>query len=156
LSQEFAARARRRLCEFRERSDVGIGNSERQAPSLGKIRRKAVDVERLIETKTIGDNQMPLIVTPAVDGVSLAEWVADHRDELDGYFDKNGAVLFRGFDLKDAQDFEAVASGIVPDLFAEYGDLPPEGASERIYHSTPYPADKTILFHSESSHLPKW
>jgi hypothetical protein len=44
----------------------------------------------------------------------------------------------------------------VPDLFAEYGDLPPEGTSERIYHSTPYPADKMILFHSESSHLPKW
>jgi alpha-ketoglutarate-dependent taurine dioxygenase len=135
---------------------VSIGNSDRQAPSLGKIRRKAVDVERLIETKTIGDNQMPLIVTPAVDGVSLAEWVADHRDELDGYFDKHGAVLFRGFDMKNAADFEAVASGIVPDLFAEYGDLPPEGASERIYHSTPYPADKMILFHSESSHLPKW
>jgi alpha-ketoglutarate-dependent taurine dioxygenase len=135
---------------------VSIGNSERQAPSLGKIRRKAVDVGRLVETKTIGENQMPLIVTPAVDGVSLAEWVADHRDELDGYFDKNGAVLFRGFALKNAEDFEAVASGIVPDLFAEYGDLPPEGTSERIYHSTPYPADKTILFHSESSHLPKW
>jgi alpha-ketoglutarate-dependent taurine dioxygenase len=135
---------------------VSIGNSERQAPSLGKTRRKAVDVGRLIETKTIGDQEMPLVVTPAVDGVSLAEWVADHRDELDGYFDKHGAILFRGFDMKGANDFEAVASGIVPDLFAEYGDLPPEGTSERIYHSTPYPADKTILFHSESSHLPKW
>ena len=99
---------------------------------------------------------MPLVVTPAVDGVSLAEWVADHRDELDGYFDKHGAILFRGFDMKGADDFEAVASRIVPDLFAEYGDLPPEGTSERIYHSTPYPADKMILFHSESSHLPKW
>lgn len=135
---------------------MSIGKSERQTPSLGKIRRKAVDVERLVETKTIGDNDMPLVVTPAVEGVSLAEWVADHREELDGYFDKHGAVLFRGFALNSAEDFEAVAAGIVPDLFAEYGDLPPEGTSDRIYHSTPYPADKTILFHSESSHLPKW
>jgi alpha-ketoglutarate-dependent taurine dioxygenase len=49
-----------------------------------------------------------------------------------------------------------VAASIASDLFAEYGDLPPEETSERIYHSTPYPADKMILFHNESSHLPKW
>ena len=118
---------------------MSTGNSERQTPSLGKIRRKAVDVGKLIETSTIGGNEMPLVVTPAVDGVDLADWAANNRDELDGYFDRHGAILFRGFDLKSAEDFEGVASGIVPDLFAEYGDLPPEGTSERIYHSTPYP-----------------
>jgi alpha-ketoglutarate-dependent taurine dioxygenase len=135
---------------------VGIEQGERQASGLGKIRRKAVDVTRLIDAKTIGENPMPLVVTPAVGGVDLADWVASNRDELNSYFDRNGAILFRGFGLQTAGDFERVASGIVPDLFAEYGDLPPEGTSERIYHSTPYPADKMILFHSESSHLPKW
>jgi alpha-ketoglutarate-dependent taurine dioxygenase len=43
-----------------------------------------------------------------------------------------------------------------PDLFSEYGDLPREGMSDKVYASTPYPADKTILFHNESSHLPCW
>ena len=42
------------------------------------------------------------------------------------------------------------------DLFAEYGDLPPESAGEKVYGSTPYPPDKMILFHNESSHLPSW
>jgi alpha-ketoglutarate-dependent taurine dioxygenase len=135
---------------------VSSEDGERQTPGLGQIRRKAVDVSRLIETNTIDGNPMPLVVTPAVDGVDLADWVSSNRDELDGYFDRHGAILFRGFALNDATDFERVASGIVPDLFAEYGDLPPEGTSERIYHSTPYPADKMILFHSESSHLPTW
>jgi alpha-ketoglutarate-dependent taurine dioxygenase len=64
--------------------------------------------------------------------------------------------LFRGFGLEGAPDFEAVASSIASDLFAEYGDLPPEAASERIYGSTPYPPDKMILFHNESSHLSSW
>ena len=135
---------------------MSIEQGDRQAPAIGQIRRKAVDVSRLVDTKTLDGNSMPLIVSPAVDGVDLAEWVANNREELDGYFDAHGAILFRGFALNDASDFEKVASGIVPDLFAEYGDLPPEGTSERIYHSTPYPADKMILFHSESSHLPKW
>ena len=88
-----------------------------------------MDVTRLVETKTIGENPMPLIVTPAVDGVDLADWFVSNREELDGYFDRNGAILFRGFALNDASDFERVASAIVPDLFAEYGvpRLPPEG-----------------------------
>jgi alpha-ketoglutarate-dependent taurine dioxygenase len=48
------------------------------------------------------------------------------------------------------------ATRLCPDLFGEYGDLPREGSSEKVYHSTPYPADKTILFHNESSHLHQW
>ena len=73
------------------------------------------------------------------------------------WFDKHGAILFRGFGLAGAEDFERVAGDDRRDeLFAEYGDLPPESASERVYGSTPYPADKMILFHNESSHLPTW
>jgi alpha-ketoglutarate-dependent taurine dioxygenase len=125
-------------------------------PSLGAVRRKAVDTTTLIETSTIDGNRLPLVVRPATQGVDLAEWITSNREQLDAYFDEHGAILFRGFDMQGAEDFERVASAIVPDLFAEYGDLPPEGTSERIYHSTPYPADKMILFHSESSHLPKW
>ncbi len=138
------------------RSNVSFEQGKRQTPGLGQIRRKAVDATRLVDTATVEGNPMPLVVTPAVDGVDLADWVSTNRDELNAYFDRHGAILFRGFGLNDASAFERVASSIVPDLFAEYGDLPPEGTSERIYHSTPYPADKTILFHSESSHLPKW
>src|SRR6185503_18963441 len=51
---------------------------------------------------------------------------------------------------------EAVAQAACPDLFGEYGDLPREGVSGRVYGSTPYPADQTILFHNESSHLARW
>jgi alpha-ketoglutarate-dependent taurine dioxygenase len=130
--------------------------SIRKPPGLGATRRRSVDVTRLVETSLIDGNSLPLVVRPAVDGVDLAEWTLNKRDELDGYFDKHGAILFRGFSLHGAEDFERVASSIATDLFAEYGDLPPEETSERIYHSTPYPPDKTILFHNESSHLPKW
>jgi len=120
------------------------------------VRRKAVAPTALIETSQVGEKPLPLMITPAVEGVDLAEWVSRHRDELDGYFDRHGAILFRGFGLEGAKEFERVASAIVPDLFAEYGDLPQEPSAERIYFSTPYPADKMILFHNESSHLPQW
>jgi alpha-ketoglutarate-dependent taurine dioxygenase len=127
-----------------------------KSPGLGAARRRAVNLERLVDTNLIDGGNLPLVVQPVVDGVDLAEWASTNRDELNGYFDKHGAILFRGFALEGAPAFERVAASIAADLFAEYGDLPPEGASERIYHSTPYPPDKTILFHNESSHLPKW
>ena len=125
---------------------------------LRGMRRKAVTTTKLVETGFLPgrEGQMPLLITPAVDNVDLAGWCQANRDEIDGYLDNYGAILFRGFGLEDAKDFESVASGIASDLFAEYGDLPPESASERIYGSTPYPPDKMILFHNESSHLSSW
>ncbi len=125
---------------------------------LRGMRRKAVATTKLVETGFVPGNagRFPIMLTPAVDNVDLAAWCASHKEELDDYFDKYGAVLFRGFGLDDAADFEGVASAIASDLFAEYGDLPPEAASERIYGSTPYPPDKMILFHNESSHLASW
>jgi alpha-ketoglutarate-dependent taurine dioxygenase len=122
------------------------------------MRRKAVEATELVKTSFMPghEDSMPLVITPAVDNVDLAGWCASHKDELNNYFDKYGAILFRGFPLDSAEDFEAVASGIASDLFAEYGDLPPEADSARIYGSTPYPPDKMILFHNESSHLASW
>ena len=131
-------------------------DSLRTSPGLGAVRRRAVDLTELVETSLIDGNSLPLLVRPAVEGVSLAEWVAGNRQRVEEFFNRHGAILFRGFGLRDASDFESVASSVASELFAEYGDLPPEGTSERIYHSTPYPPDKMILFHNESSHLPKW
>jgi alpha-ketoglutarate-dependent taurine dioxygenase len=99
---------------------------------------------------------MPLIIRPATQNVDLAEWISANHDELNTYFDKYGAIVFKGFGLKGAADFERAAAAVSPELFAEYGDLPQESTTERIYHSTPYPEDKMILFHNESSHLPQW
>jgi alpha-ketoglutarate-dependent taurine dioxygenase len=125
---------------------------------LRTMRRKAVETTNLIQTGFLPGNEdrLPLVITPAVDNVDLSAWCASHPDEINGYLDKYGAILFRGFGLAGSSDFEAVASSIASDLFAEYGDLPPEAASERIYGSTPYPPDKMILFHNESSHLSSW
>ena len=66
------------------------------------MRRKAVDVTELVETSLFNDNPLPLVVQPAMEGVDLAEWAASHRDEIDAWFDKHGAILFRGFGLDGA------------------------------------------------------
>jgi alpha-ketoglutarate-dependent taurine dioxygenase len=97
-----------------------------------------------------------LLITPAMDNVDVAGWCAGNAADVERYLDRHGAILFRGFPLADAPAFEAVASTIAGELFGEYGDLPPEEPGARIYGSTPYPADKMILFHNESSHFSSW
>src|ERR1700730_7207651 len=125
---------------------------------LRGVRRKAVGTTELVQTGFLPDNEerLPLVITPAVDNVDLAGWCVSHAEDVERYLDRYGAIIFRGFPLVGAPEFEAVASAMAGELFGEYGDLPPEETGQRIYHSTPYPHDKTILFHNESSHFSSW
>jgi alpha-ketoglutarate-dependent taurine dioxygenase len=123
------------------------------------MRRKAVDVATasLVQFDAFRPGQtLPLVARPAVAQVDLAEWAQGNVDFLEAQLLKHGAILFRGFGLDSVRDFERVSLAICPQLFSEYGDLPREGVSDKIYQSTPYPPDKVILFHNESSHLPSW
>ncbi|MFO0763110.1 MAG: TauD/TfdA family dioxygenase [Byssovorax sp.] len=103
-----------------------------------------------------GAEGFPLVLRPASAGVDLSAWAAEHRELIYKSLTAHGALLFRGFDLKTPDDFERAVTGIYPQLFGGYGDLPREGVSDKIYKSTPYPANQAILFHNESSHLPRW
>ncbi|MBS0151276.1 MAG: amino acid adenylation domain-containing protein [Nitrospira sp.] len=123
------------------------------------IQPKAVNVAQrtLVERRYLESDQLlPLVLQPAVDDVDLAAWAQDHRTKVEQDLLAHGAILFRGFALTSPEDFEQVAQALCPTLFGEYGDLPREKAGRHLYGSTPYPADKTILFHNESSHLHRW
>jgi alpha-ketoglutarate-dependent taurine dioxygenase len=127
--------------------------------SMGPIRRKAVDLSNfnpVRESLLHEDQSLPLILQPAADQVDLADWARNNRDYIENKLNHHGGILFRGFNLGNAADFERVASSICQDLFSEYGDLPREGVAGKVYTSTPYPEDKCILYHNESSHLSSW
>lgn len=128
-----------------------------RAKSLKDFKRKAVALSpsEMIHTATLG-NKLPLVVTPAVGSVDLSEWARNNRDFINSKLLEHGAILFRGFNLETPADFERVAAGICSELYGEYGDLPRAGVAGKIYQSTPYPADKMILFHNESSHMSRW
>jgi alpha-ketoglutarate-dependent taurine dioxygenase len=127
--------------------------------SLGVIRRKAVDLARfnpVRESQMRSDQPLPLMIEPAADQVDLADWARNNRESIEQKLYRHGGILFRGFGLRDPQDFESVAGSICRELYAEYGDLPREGVAGKVYTSTPYPEDKSILYHNESSHMSRW
>jgi hypothetical protein len=147
---------------FQIREDAAVSTSHIGDPKPRKImggRRQTVDAaqqEPVIIDPVDGARLLPLVIRPASDQVDLVDWVASNRDRLEGLLLKHGAVLFRGFPIRNVADFEAVALAFYGSLYDEYGDLPREGFSGKIYASTPYPNDQMILYHNESSHLNRW
>jgi len=127
--------------------------------SIGAIRRKAVDLAHfnpIRESQTSPEQPLPLIMEPATGQVDLADWARNNRAYIAQKLHTHGGILFRGFNLKTPQDFERVAASVYNEIYADYGDLPREGVGGSIYTSTPYPEDKCILYHNESSHMNRW
>ncbi|HEY9803800.1 MAG TPA: amino acid adenylation domain-containing protein [Leptolyngbyaceae cyanobacterium] len=142
-----------------EKVQQTMQQQERKAAKRQKfmsIAPKAVSllVEQLIKTDYLQAGQnFPLVIQPNSGEVDLISWAENNRDYLETELFKHGAILFRDFQVKSVSEFENFAQTISPNLFAEYGDLPRTGEGGKVYGSTPYPADKAILFHNESSHL---
>ena len=127
--------------------------------TLGNITRKAVDLSHFnpVKESVFAEGQtLPLKIEPAVDNVDLPEWARNNREFIELKLYRHGGILFRGFGLTSPSDFEKVAGSICRELYAEYGDLPREGVAGKVYTSTPYPEDKSILYHNESSHMHSW
>src|SRR6266700_828075 len=103
----------------------------------------------------LGQETLPLVIQPAMDGVNLAGWASNNREYIRSNLAKHGAILFRNFAITSPAKFEEFAHSVseTGELFDEYGDLPRDDPGVKVYHSTPYPADKSILFHNESSHM---
>jgi len=113
----------------------------------------------LTKSKYLSAGQLLLLVVePAIAGVNLARWAANSREYIGRELAKHGAILFRNFPIDSPAKFEAFARAVSADgdLFDEYGDLPRAQPGAKVYGSTPYPADKAILFHNESSHTHRW
>jgi alpha-ketoglutarate-dependent taurine dioxygenase len=91
--------------------------------------------------------------TPSADPIS---WLELHRSEIDERLLRHGAVLFRGLWQRDLDQFERLLEVLFNVVIRNYGDLPPESGMTDVYASTPYPADRAILFHNESSHMSSW
>ncbi|MFG6101398.1 amino acid adenylation domain-containing protein [Leptothoe sp. EHU-05/26/07-4] len=175
LSRNFEAL----LCNVVQNPDTRIdalemlSESEKQQQMTQKVQRektqfrkfkaikpKAVSLpqKELVKTGSLQSEQsLPYVIQPD-DGhdIDLADWAASKREFIELNLLKHGAVLFRGFQLNSVPEFEKVANAICPKLFGNYGDLPREGVSNKVYGSTPYPSDRAILFHNESSHMHQW
>lgn len=141
-----------RSVETKQREDGKFQRFKNIKPKAVTLSQRTLVTSRPLSS----DRSLPLLFTPAVDDVDLTGWAKENQPLLQRELLKHGALLFRGFSARTVAEFEAVAQAVCPDLFGEYGDLPREKSGRHVYGSTPYPPDKAILFHNESSHMHRW
>jgi alpha-ketoglutarate-dependent taurine dioxygenase len=101
----------------------------------------------------------PLLVTPDADDscAGFRDYALAHRDDLRRLLLRHGAMLFRGFRLEGAKDFQSCVESLGARPFGYVGgDSPRRSVAADVYTSTEYPASETIPLHHEMSYLPAW
>lgn len=95
----------------------------------------------------------PTVTSPG----DAAEWVESQRDEVQSAIEDAGAILFRGFPLQTANDFDAfVAAFWYPNF--RYADSLSNavriGFTDRVFSANEAPADVAIYLHHEMAQTP--
>ncbi|WP_437755168.1 TauD/TfdA family dioxygenase [Sorangium sp. So ce1389] len=99
---------------------------------------------------------LPLVVSPLRRG-DVSAFAAAIRACAEAELTSRGAVLFRGFPVRGAADFEAFVKIVTPDLLDyTFGSTPRSHLQSRIYTSTEYPAHQHIPLHNEQSYTREW
>lgn len=94
---------------------------------------------------------------PAIEGLSLSQWVESNKQSVLEKLQSAGAVLLRGFDLLSIPDFEQLLTNLSGELVDySYRSTPRDQVSGKIYTSTHYPAHQTIALHNEMSYSRQW
>lgn len=126
----------------------------------GTIKRKSVllATESLVrESLLVPGATLPVLIQPAIEGLSLAGWAKINRERIDQLLLSNGALLFRGFNALSVAEFEEFMQLICGELLDySYRSTPRTQVSGRIYTSTEYPAHQTIPLHNEMSYTRRW
>lgn len=101
------------------------------------------------------EQQLPAVIT-AAPGESLPELLASASQGLQAVRRRYGAILFRGFDLRTAQDFQATAAQCFGTVLRPYlgGISPRRQIVAGVYESTRIPPYLRMAQHNEMSYLP--
>lgn len=100
---------------------------------------------------------LPLAITPATAGVDLAAWFEANRLLVQTLLLEHGALLFRGFDLRTAEDFQRLCETATPGLLPyQERSTPRSNVTSRVYTSTEYPPEHDIPMHNENAYSHTW
>ncbi|KAM0925305.1 hypothetical protein ACQ4PT_004279 [Festuca glaucescens] len=106
--------------------------------------------------KTVDGEQVPLVLTPAMEGgaggtghEALVAALQAEREWLEGKVVANSAVLLRGFGVRDAAEFDAVVEALGwPDI-RYVGPAPRTNVHGRAWTANEGPLEQSVYFHHE-------
>lgn len=112
----------------------------------------------MVTTGYLKDSQvLPLVVRPSAAGVDAQAWAAENRAWVDTELLTAGAMLFRGFGIGSADEFNRFVEALAgkPLEYRERSS-PRSQVTGNIYTSTDYPPEFPIFLHNENSYSSTW
>jgi len=102
----------------------------------------------------------PFVFSPAASSHSLAQaidWVKQNKPEIEQKLLQHGAVLFRGFNLSSASNFDDFATAFGYENFPYIGGAAPRNpVVGNVYTTNESPPEVYIAFHHEMAQVPNW
>ncbi len=99
---------------------------------------------------------MPVLVRPEGHR-ALDTWASEHTAWIDDTLLRDGAVLFRGFDVGSAAAFGRHSRALLRQpLDYVYRSTPRTQVGDRVYTATEYRPDASIPFHNENAYQRDW
>jgi len=146
------------LSAIHQKVDPGTGNVATARRFARKRAPLRIDHDLVHMGPLDGTNDgMPLVIQPAASDLNVFEWGRAHRQQTNNLLEKHGALLFRGFSLKSAEDFRRFTECFTdePLTFSERA-APRVEVADRVYTSTEYPPEYPIPMHHENAFAYKW
>jgi alpha-ketoglutarate-dependent taurine dioxygenase len=117
----------------------------------------AAQTEQLIKTSYLRAGEtLPLVIEPTMSELDVVSWARGNLDFIRTNLARHGVLLFRGFMIKEAAEFERFAQTISPQLFKDNGEHPRKSVGGSVYTPVFYPPTDKILWHNENSFNYQW
>ena len=93
-----------------------------------------------------------------LNGLSLKQWIAEHRQTLITKIETEGALLLRGLNIISSTQFGKIAEVLFGDELADYANrsTPRTELKGKVFTTTEYPKEETIPLHNENSYSHEW
>lgn len=105
-----------------------------------------------------GPIHCPYVIECVETGVDVVRWAIEHRPRVSALIDEHGAILFRGFRVGGARQFEAFADSVNDSDWVDYREAatPRSQVGTHVFTSTEYNPELRIYVHNENSHVTSW
>lgn len=86
---------------------------------------------------------------------TVEQLIKQNHDDIMNRLNTDGALLFRGYDVETARDFERIGLAVLPLATRYPGGAPRVKHSEHVWSASETPAQMPISSHCELSYIPK-
>ncbi len=151
----------RTLAELDRRDELSRRREreESRRDKFARVKPVAVSLPRaeVVKTSYLREGQtLPLVVGPAAEGIRLADWAGGNGEWVADRLAEHGVILFRGFGVSGAAEFERFAGALSRRLLDGNGEHQRTPISDHVYTPVFYPAGQQLLWHNENSFNHEW